>query len=51
MARDTTDDLIQTAQAGDGDRLLDICLELLKRIQTLEHKIAQMERSWNNDAN
>jgi hypothetical protein len=34
-------DMIQTAQAGDGDRLLDICQALLERL-TDAHRMIQV---------
>ena len=32
-------DMIQTAQAGDGDRLLDICQALLEQLSEAHRKI------------
>lgn len=34
-------DMIQTAQAGDGDRLLDICQALLEQLSDAHRRLAK----------
>lgn len=37
-------DMIATAMAGDGDRLLDICAALLVEIKDLRARVARLEK-------
>lgn len=46
---DEIHDMIQTAQAGDGDRLLDICQAMLEHLKAHEHAVDVLSE-WREQA-
>lgn len=48
MSTNDIHDMISTAMAGDGDRLLDICMALLDQIKELNAKVARLEAEQTN---
>lgn len=44
MSTNDIHNMIATAMAGDGDRLLDVCAALLIRIAELEARVSRLEK-------